>query len=88
MLIAAVVGIASRNSTNVASGCAVISDSASDFATDVVELLADEGRRSELGAKGLLVISRHFAPDRAYGGIAAAAGLITGAGIEFHASQV
>jgi phosphoribosylcarboxyaminoimidazole (NCAIR) mutase len=37
----------------------------------------------ELGAKGLSVISAHFAPDRAYGGIAAAAE----AGIEvFHAS--
>ena len=69
--------------SDIVDGCAVISDSAAVFATNVVELLADDGRRAELGAKGLSVISRHFAPDRAYGGIAAAAG----AGIDvFHAS--
>jgi succinoglycan biosynthesis protein ExoO len=69
--------------SDIMDGCAVISDSAPDFATKVVELLADDGMRMELGAKGLSVISAHFAPDRAYGGIAAAAG----AGIEvFHAS--
>jgi glycosyltransferase involved in cell wall biosynthesis len=71
--------------SDIMDGCAVISDSAPEFATKVVELLADDGMRLELGAKGLSVISAHFAPDRAYGGIAAAAG----AGIEvFHASQV
>ncbi|MEH2526137.1 MULTISPECIES: glycosyltransferase [unclassified Bradyrhizobium] len=71
--------------SDIMDGCAVISDSAPDFATKVVELLADDGMRVELGAKGLSVISAHFAPDRAYGGIVAAAG----AGIEvFHASQV
>ena len=71
--------------SDIMDGCAVISDSAPDFATKVVELLADDGMRVELGTKGLSVISAHFAPERAYGGIAAAAG----AGIEvFHASQV
>ncbi len=74
--------------SDIMTGCAVISDSAPDFADDVVALLADDAKRAELGAKGLSVISRHFAPDRAYGGIAAAAGQIAGAGIEFHASQV
>jgi succinoglycan biosynthesis protein ExoO len=74
--------------SEIMSGCAAISDDAPDFATDVVALLADDGMRSELGAKGLSVIARHFAPDRAYGGIAAAAGQIADAGIEFHASQV
>lgn len=70
------------------NGCAAISDDAPDFATDVVKLLADDKLRSELGAKGLSVIARYFAPDRAYGGIAAAAGQTTDAGIEFHALQV
>lgn len=74
--------------SDIVNGCAVISDSAPDFAARVVELLADDGMRLELGAKGLSVISRHFAPDRAYGGIAAAAGQIAGAGIEFRASEV
>jgi hypothetical protein len=73
--------------SDIMDGCAVISDSAPDFATKVVELLADDGMRMELGAKGLSVISAHFAPDRAYGGIAAAAGQTAGVAIEvFHAS--
>lgn len=74
--------------SDIMSGCAMISDSAPDFAAKVVALLADDAMRVELGAKGLSVISRHFAPDRAYGGIAAAAGQIAGAGIEFRASEV
>jgi glycosyltransferase involved in cell wall biosynthesis len=60
--------------SDIMDGCAVIGDSAPVFAAKVVELLADDAMRLELGAKGLSVISRHFAPDRAYGGIAAAAG--------------
>jgi succinoglycan biosynthesis protein ExoO len=73
---------------DIMTGCAAISDNAPDFAADVVGLLADDKMRSELGAKGLSVVSQHFSPDRAYGGIAAAAGQIAGAGIEFHASRV
>jgi succinoglycan biosynthesis protein ExoO len=74
--------------SDIMNGCAAISDSAPDFAAKVVALLEDGAMRLELGAKGLSVISRHFAPDRAYGGIAAAAGQIAGAGIEFRASEV
>ncbi|WKA30565.1 glycosyltransferase [Bradyrhizobium roseum] len=73
---------------DIMNGCAAISDNAPDFAADVVKLLADDKLRSELGARGLSVISRHFAPDSAYGGISAAAGQIAGPGIEFHASRV
>ena len=74
--------------SDIMGGCAMISDSAPVFATMVVELLADDGMRAELGAKGLSVISGHFAPERAYGGIAAAAGQTGGAGIGvFPASQ-
>ena len=73
--------------SDIMDGCAAISDSAPVFAAKVVELLADDGMRMELGANGLSVIARHFAPDRAYGGIAAAAGHAAGAGIEVsHAS--
>ena len=67
---------------DIMDGCAVISDSAPVFATKVVELLGDDAMRLELGTKGLSVISRHFAPDRAYGGIAAAAGQAAVAGID------
>jgi succinoglycan biosynthesis protein ExoO len=67
--------------SDIMDGCAAIADSAPVFATKVVELLADERMRAELGARGLSVIAEHFAPDRAYGGIAAAAGQIAGAGI-------
>lgn len=73
---------------DIMNGCVAISDSAPDFAADVVGLLADDNMRSELGARGLSVISAQFSPDRAYGGIAAAAGQIAGAGIEFHAARV
>ena len=74
--------------SDIMGGCAMISDSAPDFATMVVQLLADDGMRAELGAKGLSVISGHFAPERAYGGIAAAAVQTGGAGIGvFRASE-
>jgi hypothetical protein len=52
--------------------CALISDSASTFASLVIDLLGDEGKRKELGAKGISAVSQHFAPDRAYGAIATA----------------
>jgi glycosyltransferase involved in cell wall biosynthesis len=74
--------------SDIMNGCVAISDSAPDFAADLVALLADDRMRSELGARGLSIVATHFAPDRAYGGIAAAAGQIAGAGIEFHASRV
>ena len=59
--------------SDIMDGCALITDSAPDFATNVVKLLADEKMRAELGGNGLSVIAQHFAPDRAYGGIATAA---------------
>lgn len=52
--------------------CAEVTDSAPRFAAMVVDLLADEGKRRELGAKGILAVSRHFAPESAYGPIATA----------------
>lgn len=67
--------------SDIMNGCVAIGDHAPDFAAEVVKLLADDKMRSELGAQGLSVISKHFAPDRAYGGIAAAAGQIAGAGL-------
>ena len=74
--------------SDVMKDCAMISDDAPDFAGAVVALLADDKMRLELGARGLSVIATQFAPDRAYGGIAAAAGLTVTPGIEFHASPV
>ena len=74
--------------SDVMKDCAMISDDAPDFAAAVVALLADDKMRLELGARGLSVIATQFAPDRAYGGIAAAAGLTVTPGIEFHASPV
>jgi succinoglycan biosynthesis protein ExoO len=74
--------------SDIMGGCAMISDNAPVFAAMVADLLADERMRAELGAKGLSVISGHFAPERAYGGIAAAAGRTGGARIGvFQASQ-
>ena len=52
--------------------CALVSDSASTFASLVIDLLGDEGKRKELGTKGISAVSQHFAPDRAYGAIATA----------------
>lgn len=53
--------------------CVVVDDSAAGFSSAVVDLLGDPERRRKLGAKGIQAIARHFAPDSAYGGIAAAA---------------
>jgi succinoglycan biosynthesis protein ExoO len=54
------------------SDCTQVSDSAQMFASMVIDLLANEGKRNELGAKGLSAVSQHFAPERAYGAIATA----------------
>ncbi len=56
---------------DILAGCARVTDSAPIFASQVIELLADEGKRAELGAKGISCVSQHFAPESAYGGIAA-----------------
>jgi succinoglycan biosynthesis protein ExoO len=52
--------------------CTQVSDAASTFASLVIDLLEDEAKRRELGAKGILAVSQHFAPERAYGAIAQA----------------
>jgi succinoglycan biosynthesis protein ExoO len=53
-------------------GCALVADSASGFASMVIDLLGDEGKRAELGAKGIAAVSLHFAPEHAYGAIVSA----------------
>jgi glycosyltransferase involved in cell wall biosynthesis len=55
--------------TDILGGCALIDDSASGFASQVVELLGDADRRAELGASGIAAISRHFSPEQSYGAI-------------------
>jgi glycosyltransferase involved in cell wall biosynthesis len=58
--------------SDILSGCALVTDSSSVFASMVIDLLGDEGKRAELGAKGILAVSQHFTPERAYGAIASA----------------
>ena len=53
------------------AGCVKVADSAPVFASMVSELLADEGNRAKLGASGIAAVSQNFAPEQAYGGIAA-----------------
>jgi succinoglycan biosynthesis protein ExoO len=55
---------------DILSGCALVEDSASGFASSVTDLLGDVRKREELGARGILAISRHFSPDKTYSGIA------------------
>jgi succinoglycan biosynthesis protein ExoO len=57
---------------DILSGCALVEDSASAFASSVIDLLGDVRKREELGRRGILAISRHFSPDKAYSGIASA----------------
>jgi glycosyltransferase involved in cell wall biosynthesis len=57
---------------DILADCVQIADSAPDFASQVVDLLADGPKRRELGAKGILAVARHFAPESAYGAIATA----------------
>lgn len=54
-------------------GCAYVADEAPAFASMVTELLADECKRAELGAKGISAVAQHFAPESAYGAIATVA---------------
>jgi glycosyltransferase involved in cell wall biosynthesis len=56
---------------DVLAGCVQVADSAPIFASMVSELLADESNRAKLGANGIAAVSQYFAPERAYGGIAA-----------------
>jgi succinoglycan biosynthesis protein ExoO len=58
---------------DILNGCVLVDDSASGFASLVVDLLGDASRREELGTKGISAISRHFSPEQAYGVIASAA---------------
>ncbi|MET0219398.1 MAG: glycosyltransferase [Tardiphaga sp.] len=58
--------------SEVVSGCVHVEDGAPQFATAVVALLGDAGRRKQLGAAGLKAVALHFSPERAYAGIAAA----------------
>src|SRR5665213_2300315 len=53
------------------AGCVQVADSAPIFASMVSELLADESNRAKLGANGIAAVSQNFAPEQAYGGIAA-----------------
>jgi glycosyltransferase involved in cell wall biosynthesis len=55
------------------NGCTLVDDSASGFASLVVNLLGDPRKREELGARGISAISRHFSPEHAYGAIVSAA---------------
>jgi hypothetical protein len=52
--------------SNVLGGCALVADSASMFSSMVIDLLGDESKRADLGAKGISVISQHFSPESAY----------------------
>ena len=55
--------------SDILSGCALVGDSASIFSSMVIDLLGDESKRADLGAKGISVISQHFSLDGAYGAI-------------------
>ena len=55
--------------SDILSGCALVADSASIFSSMVIDLLGDESKRADLGAKGISVISQQFSPERAYGAI-------------------
>jgi glycosyltransferase involved in cell wall biosynthesis len=59
---------------DILSGCVLVDDSASGFASLVVDLLGDASKREELGTKGISAISRHFSPEHVYAVIASAAG--------------
>jgi glycosyltransferase involved in cell wall biosynthesis len=62
---------------DILSGCALIEDSASGFASSVIDLLGDVRKREELGARGILAISTHFSRDKTYSGIASAVERVT-----------
>ena len=58
--------------SDILGGCVLVADSSSVFASMVIDLLGDEGKRADLGAKAISLVSQHFSPERAYGVIAAA----------------
>jgi succinoglycan biosynthesis protein ExoO len=58
--------------SEVVSGCVQVEDMAPQFASAVVALLSDAGRRKQLGAAGLKAVALHFSPERAYAEIVAA----------------
>jgi succinoglycan biosynthesis protein ExoO len=51
------------------SGCALVGDDASVFSTMVIDLLGDESKRADLGAKAISLISQHFSSESASGAI-------------------
>jgi succinoglycan biosynthesis protein ExoO len=55
--------------SDILSGCALVGDAASVFASMVVDLLGDENKRADLGAKGISLISQYFSPEGSYGAI-------------------
>jgi hypothetical protein len=55
--------------SDILSGCALVADSASIFSSTVIDLLGDESKRADLGAKAISVISQQFSRERAYGAI-------------------
>ena len=57
---------------DILTGCTLVADSPTVFASAVIGLLADESKRAELGAKGISAVSQRFAPESTYGAIAAA----------------
>jgi GT2 family glycosyltransferase/glycosyltransferase involved in cell wall biosynthesis len=58
--------------SEVLGGCVLVEDTASHFASAVVALLGDVGRRKHLGAAGLKAVAQHFSPEHAYADIVAA----------------
>jgi succinoglycan biosynthesis protein ExoO len=59
--------------SDILGDCVYVADEAPLFVSMVVELLADENKRTELGAKGISAVAQHFAPESAYGAVATAA---------------
>jgi glycosyltransferase involved in cell wall biosynthesis len=55
--------------SDILGGCALVADSTSIFSSMVIDLLGDESKRADLGAKGISVISQQFSPERAYAAI-------------------
>jgi glycosyltransferase involved in cell wall biosynthesis len=55
--------------SDILGGCALIGDSTSVFSSMVIDLLGNESKRADLGAKGISLIWQHFSPEGAYGAI-------------------
>jgi glycosyltransferase involved in cell wall biosynthesis len=58
-----VTSAAMQGVTDILSGCVLVDDTAPGFASKVIDLLGDGDRRSELGARGIAAISKHFSPE-------------------------